>query len=127
MITLVMHERTLYKFDAAFEATLAVVLIAGAATGWLDGFPLPAARPVLLGVGVLLAIVAVYLYAGARDMLMVLALANDVTALGAIAWLLAATGFSTGATVLLIVTIIGLLCLSSTQFWTARRSRLQQS
>jgi hypothetical protein len=117
-----MEERTLYRADAVFELTLGTVLIAGVVTGRLGAtdFPVPAAHPVLLALGGLLIAVAGYLWFGARGMLLPLALANDLTGLIAVGWLIVATGFSATGVALLLATIVGLFCLSSAQFWTAR-------
>src|SRR5947207_12908119 len=91
-----MDARLLIKLDAAFEATLALVLLVGAVSGALDAgdFPAPVGAAVIVLVGIVLALAAGLIWRG-RVAPMALAVGNAATALAAVIWLLAADRFST--------------------------------
>jgi hypothetical protein len=116
-----MDARVVVKLDAAFEATLAVVLLAGAATGALDAgdFPHPVGVAVIVLVGVVLAVAAFAIWRG-RIALKLLAAGNAVTAVAAVIWLLAADGFSTAGGWLVCVTAAALAALAAAQLTSAR-------
>ena len=84
------------KADAGFEAVLGLVLVVAGGTGVLAGgdFPHPVGRPLIVGAGVALLPVAVYLWHADEPSLRVLAIGNTVTALLGLAWLAIAPGFS---------------------------------
>ena len=100
-----MDARVVVKLDAAFEATLAVVLLAGAATGALDAgdFPHPVGIAVIVLVGVLLAVAAFAIWRGRIALK-----------------LLAADGFSTAGGWLVCVTAAALAALAAAQLTSAR-------
>lgn len=117
-----MEIRTLLKLDAAFEAVLALALLVAGAAGWLTAadLPSPVGRGAVIAAGAALALLAVALIALARTgagrrTLGALAAVNEVTALVALLWLLAAHGFSAGAAALVAITIAGLMALSTLQ------------
>jgi hypothetical protein len=111
-----MDARTVVRADALFETALGVVLVVGAATGALGGsdFPRPVGAVALSAVGVLLVLPGRVLWSG-RVGVPALAAGNALTALVAIAWLGAFSGFSAAGTALVAVTAAGLACLATAQ------------
>jgi hypothetical protein len=99
--------------DGAFEAALGITLIAG--FGAAD-FPDPVGKPLIIGFGIALVGVGVLLWlvAGTIDLRM-LAAANLVTAVLAVAWCLAATGFSPAGAALTSATAAVLTLLAAAQ------------
>jgi hypothetical protein len=108
-----MTARAVVRADAVFEGALGVTLVLGALSGTLD-FPHPVGRVAVLVVGVLLLAVAAALWQLPVRM-SVLVAANLATALAAIAWLAAATGFSSGGAALLGAAISGLVGLAAAE------------
>ena len=109
------------KFDAAFEASLALVLLLGAATGALDAddFPHPVGVVLIVFVGLVLVVAAVTIWRG-RIALRALAAGNAVTAVAAVIWLVAADGFSTAGAWIVAVTAGVLAALAALQLAGAR-------
>jgi hypothetical protein len=116
-----MDARTLVRADASFEAALGAFLLVASAGGVLGGadFPHPVGTVVLVAVGVLLVVLGLVLWAGAVG-IRALAAANALTAVLALVWLVAASGFSTGGTAVVAVTAAGLACLAVGQAATLR-------
>ena len=117
-----MQARAVIRLDAAFEAVLGTVLVAGAAAGWLgsDDFPAPAATGVAAGFGVVLVVLAGVLWRlSSKEVtlarMVVLAAVNAAAALIATLWGLTAEGFSTPGAVLLWVTATVLAVLAGAQ------------
>jgi hypothetical protein len=109
------------KLDALFEGLLGVALLLGAATGVFDGsdFPHPVGTVVLLLAGWALLMLCGLIWSR-RVGVRALALANAVSALGGLVWLLAADGWSaTGASVVA-VTVAALAVLAAAQAATLR-------
>ena len=117
-----MDARGIVRVDAALEDALGCTLLAGVLTGSLGGgdFPHPVGRAVLAAAGGVLLVVALALWI-VRLPLAWLAAANGVTAVAALVWLLAATGFSPVGEALVAATAAGLACLAVTQLATLRR------
>ena len=112
--------------DALFEGALGVVLLTGAAAGWLDSgdVPAPVGMPLIAGVGCLLLGLGVFLFLLARQpvprtLLQTLATGNLATACAAVAWRAAVSGFSAAGTALLLATAIALVVLAAVQLWAA--------
>jgi hypothetical protein len=107
-----------------FEAVLGLVLIVGAATGGLGAadFPAPVGSVVLAAVGCLLLVLAVVLWRGGISVA-ALAAGNWATAVVAVVWFAAASGFSTAGASLVLVVAVGLVCLAAAQVATLRPSR----
>jgi hypothetical protein len=116
--------KRIVQADSAFEATLGVVLLGGAAAGRLGpgDFPAPVGTPAIVAVGCALLGVAAVLWrlAAAPHILRTLAAANLATAVAAVAWRLLATGFSTAGTALTLGTAVALTVLAAAQFSTDR-------
>jgi hypothetical protein len=108
-----MDAKTVVRADAVFEAALGLVLVVGAAAGGL-GFPHPVGRAVIAVVGALLLAVGVVLWR-LRIGLALLAAANVATAVGAVAWLAAANGFSPAAAALVGAAVAGLVALAAAE------------
>lgn len=115
-----MTAKAIVRTDSLFETVLGLVLV----SGWLGAsdFPEPVGKPLLMafgaglvGVGVLL-----WLLAGTID-LRTLATANLATAALAVAWCLAASGFSPAGTALTTATAAALVLLAATQLLTSYR------
>ena len=111
-----MDARTMVRADAAFEAGLGIALLIGVAAGGFgaDDFPSPVGSAVLAAVGVLLLLVACALWRGAMA-LTALALANLATAVAALVWLAADSGFSAAGAAVVAATAGILVCLSLAQ------------
>ena len=117
-----MDAQAVVRADAVFEAALGLALVLGAATGGL-AFPDPVGRVVTAIVGAALLGVAAVLWRR-RIGLTPLAAGNLVTAVAAVAWLAAATGFSTAGAALVGATIAGLVALAAAELALAKpRSR----
>jgi hypothetical protein len=116
-----MDARTVVRADALFEAALGLVLLGGAATGALGGsdFPRPVGAAVLLVVGALLLVLAGLLWSG-RVGTRALAAGNALTAVVAVGWLSAASGFSAGGVAVVVITAAGLAGLALAQAATLR-------
>jgi hypothetical protein len=108
------------RTDATFEAVLGLVLV----SGWLgpSDFPNPVGRPLIVAVGVALIGVGALLWrlAGTID-LHALAAANIATAALAVAWCLAARGFSPAGIALTAATAAVLALLAGAQLLTSFR------
>src|SRR5262245_12293174 len=111
-----MEPRTVLRADAAFEAVLGLVLIAGALTGGLDAsdFPSPVRRAVLVVVGLLLLLLAWVVWSG-RIGVAPLAVGNALTAVLGLVWLFTGSGFSTVGAVVVAVTVGALAVLAIVQ------------
>jgi hypothetical protein len=111
------YRSVVIRIDALFEAALGTALLAG---GFGAGdFPHPVGRVVVVAAGVLLLGVAAFLWfagAGMRE----LALANLATAMAAVAWRLAADGFSSAGSAFLVVAAAGLAALCAAEVATLR-------
>ena len=126
-----MSPRAIVRADGVFELGLGLLLVAGAASGRLEGddFPAPVGTTVIVVVGVALIALGAVLWrlaAGAvpPQLLRNLALGNSVTAVAAIVWRIAADGFSTAGSAILLATALGLLALAAVQLSaTARAGR----
>ena len=116
-----MPARIVLAADAAFEAVLGLVLVAGALTGSLGSsdFPSPVGRGVLLAVGLVLLVLAWLIWNGRLD-LVALAAGNALTAALGLIWLVAGSGFSTAGTVVVGVTVAALAVLAVLQVVTLR-------
>jgi len=108
-----MTARAVVRADAVFEGALGITLVLGGLAGALD-FPRPVGRVAVVLVGVLLLAVAAMLWLTPVQM-SVLAAANLATAVAAIAWLAAATGFSSGGAALIGAAIAGLVGLAAAE------------
>ncbi len=105
------------KVDAAVETALGVTLLAGG-FGAAD-FPHPVGRVVAIVVGAALVLLGVFLWrtpVGLRD----LAVGNAITALAAVVWLAAASGFSLAGSALVAATAAALAVLAAVQAATLR-------
>jgi hypothetical protein len=127
-----MSPSAVVRTDGLFEIGLGLVLVAGAASGWLDGgdFPAPVGTTVIVVVGVALIALGAVLWqlAGGSvppQLLRNLAIGNSVTALAATVWRLAAEGFSAAGSAIVLATAVGLLALAAAQYSlvTARAGR----
>jgi hypothetical protein len=127
-----MSSSAIVRADGLFEIGLGLVLVAGAASGWLDGgdFPAPVGTTVIVVVGVALIALGAVLWRLAGDsvppqLLRNLAIGNSVTALAAIVWRIAADGFSAAGSAIVLATALGLLVLAVVQLSaaTARAER----
>jgi peptidoglycan/LPS O-acetylase OafA/YrhL len=123
-----MQARHMIRLDAAFEAVLGAVLVAGVAVGWLgsDDFPSPATTGVAAGLGIILLALAAALWRLSSVDLTVariatLATVNAATALIAALWVLTAEGFSTPGAILVSVTAVVLGVLAGVQARLAGR------
>jgi peptidoglycan/LPS O-acetylase OafA/YrhL len=124
-----MGTRMVVCLDAAFEALLGAVLVAGVTAGWLgsDDFAAPVTTEVAAAFGIGLLGLAAVLWrlsssANVRPPLMlVLAAFNGLTALIGALWGLTGEGFSTSGTVLLWITATVLALLSGVQVRLAVR------
>jgi hypothetical protein len=100
--------------DSLFETALGLILV----SGWLgpSDFPDPVGKPLLVAFGVALVGVGLLLWrvAGTID-LRTLATANLATAALAVAWCLAANGFSPAGTALTTTTAAALVLLAAAQ------------
>jgi hypothetical protein len=118
--------KRIVQADAVFETSLGIVLVAGAATGWLDSgdFPAPIGKPVIVVVGTLLVLVGIVLWraAATRQLLRILACANAATAAAALVWWLAASGFSTVGSVITLATAAALTLLAALQLLAQGRT-----
>jgi hypothetical protein len=115
--------------DALVEAALGLALVLGAATGALGpgDFAHPIGTPAIVAVGLaLLGLAALLWRASTRavspSLLLALAGGNLATALAAAVWLLAADGFSSTGTAVLLAAAVGLAWLAAVQL--AVRARL---
>jgi hypothetical protein len=98
------------------------VLVAGGAAAWLgpSDFPGPVGRPLIVAFGITLLGVGVVLWGLAETAdLRTLAAANAVTAVAALVWCLAASGFSVAGTALTIATAAALALLAAAQLRAA--------
>jgi len=117
--------RRVVLFDAAFEAALAIVLLAGVALGAIGGNDLPSVSDATIVIAgcCLLLLAGALTWAARRRLgsaaLIGIALANGTTAVLGIGWLLAARPFSTGGAVLVALPIAGLTTLSLLQLRVA--------
>jgi hypothetical protein len=118
-----MSPRAIVRADGVFEIGLGLVLVLGAASGWLGGgdFPAPVGTTVIVVVGVALIALGAVLWRLASgsippQLLRNLAIGNSVTALAAIVWRLAAEGFSAAGSAIVLATAVGLLALAGVQF-----------
>jgi peptidoglycan/LPS O-acetylase OafA/YrhL len=125
----VVEMQGLIRLDAAFEAALGAVLVAGVALGWLgsEDFAAPATTGAVAAFGVVLLGLAVALWRFSSvqvtpAQVAVLAALNGATALIAAVWGLTTDGFSTAGEVLVWVTVTSLAVLAGAQ---ARRSGLR--
>ena len=119
-----MDAGALIRADAAVEGALGAALVVGGLTGALGGgdFPHPVGRALVIAVGVLLLALAVFLWQG-RVGLRALALGNALTAVAAVAWLAAASGFSSAGAALVGATVAALACLAAAQAAVSRPAR----
>jgi hypothetical protein len=120
--------RRIVRVDGLFEAALGVVLLAGALAGALDAddFPAPVGAALVGAFGAALVGVAIVLWLlGGRPvaprLLRALAAANLATAVAALVWLLAASGFSSAGAGLALATAACLAALGSAQLAIAAR------
>jgi hypothetical protein len=101
--------RSLFRIDAAFEASLGLLLAIGGGLGWLTRSDFPVSRGVLIAAGVafLLASVSVVLYfvRAPRRVLLELAVGNAGMALAGLVWLIADQRFSSAGTSILITAV----------------------
>jgi hypothetical protein len=125
-----MSPNAIVRADGVFEIGLGLVLVVGAAAGRLDGsdFPTPVGTTLIVLVGVaLIAIgaVLVRLAAGAvpPHLLRHLAVGNSVTAAAAIVWCVAAEGFSSAGSAIVLATAGALFALAAAQLSTLRAGR----
>jgi hypothetical protein len=98
------------------------VLVAGGVAAWLgpSDFPAPVGRPVIVAFGVALLGVGIVLWRLSETVrLRALAAANAVTAVAALVWCLAASGFSAAGTVLTSTTAAALALLAAAQLRAA--------
>lgn len=123
-----MSPTAIVRADGLFETALGLLLVVGAAAGWLGGddFPAPVDTALIVVVGVALVAIGAVLWRLAsgdvpRELLRNLAIANSVTAVAAIVWRVAADGFSGAGSALLLLTAGVLLALSSLQAGKALR------
>jgi hypothetical protein len=111
------YRSDIVKVDAVVEAALGVTLLAGS-FGPAD-FPHPVGRVAAMVAGALLVLLGVLLWrapVGLRD----LAVGNAVTAVAAVVWLAAASGFSLGGSALVAATAAALAVLAAVQVATLR-------
>jgi hypothetical protein len=111
------YRSDIVKVDAAVEAALGVTLLAGG-FGATD-FPHPVGRVVAIVVGALLVFLGVVLWrapVGLRE----LAAGNAITAVAAVAWLAAASGFSLAGSTLVAAAAGALFVLAAVQVATLR-------
>jgi hypothetical protein len=125
-----MSPNAIVRADAAFEIGLGVVLVVGAAAGWLDSsdFPTPVVTTVIVLVGLALVGIGAVLVWLARDavppeLLRSLAIANSTTAVAAIVWCIAADGFSGAGAAIVLATAGALFALAAAQLSTLRAGR----
>ena len=123
-----MTGRRAVRVDGVFEAALGALLLAGAAAGFLgaDDFPSPVGATLIGAFGAaLLAVAAMLWRLGGRPvearLLRTLAAANLATAAAAVAWLLAASGFSSAGAALTLATAACLAALGVAQLAIAGR------
>ena len=114
-----MDVKAVIRADAVFEAALGLALVFGAASG-VVAFPDPVGAVAAAVAGGLLLGLAVVLWQSPIG-LVPLAAGNVVTALVAVAWLAAASGFSTGGAALLGATVAGLVALAAAELALVRR------
>ena len=117
-----MSPNGIVRADSLFETALGLLLVAGAAAGWLDGgdFPTPVGATVIVLAGVALVGVGAVLWRLATgaippQLLLNLAIANSLTAALAIVWRLAADGFSGAGSSLVLATVAALVALAAAQ------------
>ena len=120
-----MTPQAIVRADGLFETALGLVLVAGAAAGWLDAadFPAPVGTTVIVVFGcALVAVGAVLWRLAARPvpaaLLRNLATANLATAAAALTWLLAADGFSTTGSAITAAAVAALTALAAGQLRT---------
>jgi hypothetical protein len=125
-----MSPNAIVRADGAFEIGLGVVLVVGAAAGWLDSsdFPTPVGTTVIALVGLALAAIGAVLVWLASDavppeLLRSLAIANSATAVAAIVWCIAADGFSGAGAAIVLATAGALFALAGAQLSTLRAGR----
>ena len=125
-----MSPNAIVRADGVFEIGLGLLLVIGAAAGSLDGgdFPTPVGPAVIVVVGAaLVAIGAVLLRLAAGavlpQLLRNLAIANSVTAGAAIVWCIAADGFSSAGSAIVLATAGALLALAAAQLSSLRAGR----
>lgn len=99
------HTRSLFKADAAFEATLGAVLLVGASSGVLTSSDIPVGEAVIIGAGASLLLASasqlVYFIGRPRRVLLELAVGNAAMAAAGLVWLSLDHGFSaTGAAII---------------------------
>ncbi|MGB2876201.1 MAG: hypothetical protein WBB76_12100 [Gaiellaceae bacterium] len=118
---------TIVRADAVFETALGVVLVVGTGASWLGpaDFPAPVGTPLLIAFGGALLPVGGLLWQLASTpvspaLLRTLATANLATAAAALAWRIAASGFSTAGSTLTLSTTGVLAALAATQLRAAR-------
>jgi hypothetical protein len=116
------------RADSVFEAALGLVLVVGAATGVLGSgdFPSPVGTVLVLLFGFVLLPLGALLWRRSvgrvqSRLLQQLGLANLATAAAAVAWRLAAAGFSTAGSTLTISVAAGLAVLAGAQLRATRR------
>ena len=116
-----MSAKTVIRADAVVELVLGVVLLVGAATGWLEAsdFPDPVTGWVVAFAGVAHILLAGVLWVGWIS-LSVLAVGNAVAALAGLAWLAVAAGFSSAGAAFIVVAASALLGLAAAQLVTLR-------
>ena len=99
------------------------MLFIGGATGLLgpDDFPDPVGTPLIMAAGVALIATGVVLWRLSETIdLRTLALANAATAAAAVVWRVAATGFSSAGSALVVATATALAILASLQLSGSR-------
>ncbi|TML67964.1 MAG: hypothetical protein E6G14_11370 [Actinobacteria bacterium] len=111
------------KVDGVFEATLGVALVVGGASGLLDSgdFPAPVGTPLVVAAGLTLVAIGAVLWRApvATPFLRMLAAANGGTAMLALVWVVAASGFSTAGSALTFTTAAALTVLAAAQLSAA--------
>ena len=125
-----MSPNAIVRADGVFEIGLGLLLVIGAAAGSLGGgdFPTPVGPAAIVVVGVaLVAIGAVLLRLAAGavppQLLRNLAIANSVTAGAAVFWCIAADGFSSVGSAIVLATAGALLALAAAQLSSLRAGR----
>jgi hypothetical protein len=125
-----MSPNGIVRADGVFEIGLGLLLVVGAAAGWLDDsdFPTPVGTTLIVLVGVaLIAIGAllVRLAGGAvpPQLLRNLAIGNSVTAAAAVVWCVAAEGFPNAGSAIVLATASALLALAAVQLSSLKAGR----
>jgi hypothetical protein len=116
-----MDQKAVVRADAVFEAALGLALLASAASDGLD-FPHPVGRVAVAIAGAGLLLFAAFLWR-ARIGLTPLAAGNLATAVAAVGWLAACTGFSTAGAALVGAAIAGLVALAVAELALGRERR----